>query len=149
MEGGIVVTEVYIPPCGPPKDGPSKDIYRVMGRENIFRMVEDFYHALERSEIRHLFPEDMVGASRKNAAFMVGLLGGPPLYQELYGPPMMRRRHLAVPIDESTRLAWLNCFRSVLKNAESDYNFPAEHLQGFIQFLEGFSAWMVNRKPDA
>ena len=61
-----------------------------MGQENIFKMLEDFYLELEQSSIRHLFPDDVVAASRKSAAFFVGLLGGPPLYQQLYGPPMMR-----------------------------------------------------------
>jgi hemoglobin len=138
---------VYVPPGGPPQGiSPSKEIYARMGEDNIFRMCEDFYGEIGRSSVRHLFPDDLPEASKKIAAFLVGLLGGPPLYQERYGDPMMRARHLKFPIDEAARQEWLRCFKRVLSSAEETYQFPAEHLDGFIHFLEGFSAWMVNRR---
>ncbi len=137
----------YVPPGGPPQGaGPSKAIFGVMGRENIFRMCADFYGELERSEIRWMFSDDMPAASKRIAAFLVGLLGGPPLYHELYGPPQMRARHMPFPIDESARRVWLACFKRTLEGAEDKYAFPSEHLPDFIRFLEEFSAWMVNRK---
>jgi hemoglobin len=115
-----------------------------MGEENIFKMMEDFYGELEQSSLRGLFPADMVAASQKSAAFFVGLLGGPPLYQQRYGSPMMRARHLPFAIDEAARQEWLACFERVLDQASQKYNFPAEHLPGFRAFLHGFSSWMVN-----
>jgi hemoglobin len=115
-----------------------------MGEENIFKMMEDFYQELEKSSLRPLFPADMVAASQKSAAFFVGLLGGPPLYHQRYGSPMMRARHLAFPIDEAARQEWLACFERVLAQAVQKYNFPAEHLEGFRTFLRDFSGWMVN-----
>lgn len=140
------MTAIYVPPGGPPQDGPSREIYALMGREQIFRMLEDVYRELEKSNIRHMFPENMAAASQRSAAFFVGIMGGPPLYQDLYGPPMMRRRHLVIPIDEAARRTWLDCFLRVLDNAEEAYGFPAEHLPGFVKYLESFSAWMVNRE---
>jgi hemoglobin len=137
--------DFFVPPGGPPQvEPPSREIYGVMGQENIFKMMEDFYRELEASSLRPLFPDDMVAASQRSAAFFVGLLGGPPLYQQLYGPPMMRARHLPFPIDEAARLEWLACFRRVLDHA-ADYNFPEQHLEGFWNFLVGFSGWMVNK----
>ena len=137
--------EVYIPPGGPPRvSPPSPEIYAAMGEENIFKMMEDFYGELEQSSLRGLFPADMVAASQKSAAFFVGLLGGPPLYQQRYGSPMMRARHLPFAIDEAARQEWLACFERVLDQASQKYNFPAEHLPGFRAFLHGFSSWMVN-----
>lgn len=137
---------MYVPPGGPPQGiAPSREVYRLMGEENIFRMCRDFYAEIGRSTIRELFPEDLPAASEKIAAFLVGLLGGPPLYQQRYGDPMMRARHLAFAINEAARQEWLRCFRVVLADAPQKYGFPAEHLAGFDRFLEGFSAWMVNR----
>jgi hemoglobin len=137
---------VYVPPGGPPQGiAPSRAIYGMMGEEQIFRMCHDFYAEIGRSSIRHLFPADLPAASEKIAAFLVGLLGGPPLYQQRYGDPMMRARHLVFAIDEAARQEWLRCFRVVLADAPAVYGFPEEHLPGFIRFLEGFSAWMVNR----
>lgn len=138
---------IYVPPGGPPQGiSPSKEIYQLMGQENIFRMCKDFYAEIETSSVRHLFPADLPEASKKIAAFLVGLLGGPPLYQQLYGDPMMRARHLKFPIAEDDRQEWLRCFKVVLDRATETYHFPAQHLPGFIHFLEGFSSWMVNRK---
>jgi hemoglobin len=136
----------YTPPGGPPQGpGPSPEIYRNMGEANIFNMMLDFYKELEKSEIRHLFPPDMEQASKKSAAFFVGLLGGPPLYVQQYGSPRMRARHLPFEIDEPARRIWLRCFDRVLEDAETKYNFPPQHLKGFKDFLQSFSAWMVNK----
>lgn len=136
----------YVPSIDPSRiAGPSREIYAVMGEANIFAMLADFYAELEKSAIRDLFPSDMRAASEKSAAFFVGLLGGPPLYQQRYGAPMMRARHLPFPINETARQEWVACFERVLARAPERYNFPAEHLEGFRAFLQGFSAWMVNR----
>lgn len=140
--------EIYVPPGGPPQVAPpSPAIYARMGEANIFAMIEDLYRELERSWLRPMFPQDMVAASQRSAAFFVGLLGGPPLYHQRYGNPMMRARHLPFPIDEAARQEWLACFDRVLERAPHQYNFPAEHLAGFRAFLVGFSAWMVNTAP--
>lgn len=137
--------EIFVPPGGPPQSGPSRDIYALMGEENIFKMLSDFYKELEKSGIRHLFPPDMEEASKKSAKFFVQVLGGPPLYVIDHGPPRMRQRHFPFEIDEAARRVWLGCFAKVLEGADKKYNFPMQHMQGFKDFLEGFSAWMVNK----
>jgi hemoglobin len=140
--------EIYVPPGGPPRvAAPDPEIYACMGEAMIFAMLEDFYRELEQSKLRTMFPRDMVAAAHKSAAFFVGLLGGPPLYHQRYGNPMMRARHLPFVIDEAARQEWLACFDRVLAHAPEKYNFPAEHLPGFRAFLVGFSSWMVNTAP--
>lgn len=144
--------ELYVPPGGPPQvESPSREIYAIMGEEKIFAMLEDFYLELGKSPISDLFPvgEELVEASKKSGAFFVGLLGGPPLYHERYGNPMMRARHLPFAIDNAARLEWLACFDRVLEDAPTKYQFPAEHISVFRKFLYGFSTWMVNRKSDS
>jgi hemoglobin len=137
---------IYTPPGGPPQGpGPNSAIYKMMGEANIFRMISDLYKELEKSEIRRLFPPDMEEASKKSAMFFVGLLGGPPLYLQKYGSPRMRARHLPFEIDEKARQVWLSCFEKTLQGADEKYQFPMEHMQGFKDFLNGFSAWMVNK----
>jgi hemoglobin len=137
--------EFYIPQGGPPQGmNPNSKIFEKMGQENIYQMIEDFYQELKKSSIHHLFPTDMIEASRRSAAFFVFILGGPPLYQQQFGSPMMRKRHLDFKIDEEARTVWLNCFKTTLQEAEKKYQFPVEHLNEFWSFLERFSAWMVN-----
>lgn len=141
--------EIYVPQMNPGQvAAPSKEIYALMGEANIFKMLEDFYKELEQSSLRGMFPADMVRASQKSAAFFVGLLGGPPLYHQRYGNPMMRARHMPFVIDEAGRAEWLACFERVLADAPVQYEFPPQHLEGFRVFLREFSMWMVNTKTN-
>ena len=136
---------VYIPVGGPPQiDPPSTEIFPALGETGVFQMLEDLYARLEESSVRHLFPEDMVAASRKSGAFFVQLLGGPPLFSQQYGPPRLRARHLPFEIDQAARDVWVACFEDVLENAVERYGFPEEHLAGFRSFLGAFANWMIN-----
>jgi hemoglobin len=140
---------VYVPSIDPAQiRPPSREVYGLMGEAKIFAMIEDFYGELERSPLRPLFPADMAAASRRSAAFFVGLLGGPPLYHQRYGNPMMRARHLPFAITLATREEWLHCFERVLERAVERHRFPAQHLAGFRDFLRDFSLWMVNTETD-
>ncbi|WP_455382169.1 globin domain-containing protein [Salinispira pacifica] len=138
---------IYIPPGGPPQTQiPSAVCYQTMGQENIERMIHDFYGELAESSIRGMFPEDMSESAHKSALFFVGFLGGPPLYQEAYGPPMLRARHLPFPITDRARKVWLACFDRILDRAVEEYSFPEDQLPVFRTFLHQFSRWMVNRE---
>jgi hemoglobin len=140
---------VYTPPGGPPGvERPSGAILEALGEEGVFALLEAFYLELERSELRPLFPPDVRAASRRSAAFFVQLLGGRPLFSEAFGPPRMRARHLPFEIDGRAREVWLDCFRRTLAAEGPALGFPAEHLAGFVAFLEGFSSWMVNVAPE-
>ena len=119
-----------------------------MGEAGIVRMIEDVYRELERSGLRELFPEDMMAAAQRSAAFFVGLLGGPPLYHQRFGNPMMRARHLRFRITPRAREEWLACFERVLTEAPARHGFPAHHLPGFRAFLRDFSLWMVNTEDE-
>ena len=139
--------EIFIPLGGPPQvPPPSPQIYAAMGEKNILRMCEDFYVAIEETEIRPMFQENIREASQKLAAFLVFRLGGPPLYQQKYGPPRLRERHLPFRINEKSRQIWLATFQKTLTDADKKYNFPMQHMASFWMFLEEFSAWMVNAK---
>jgi hemoglobin len=145
-----VTLPVYVPRIDPAQiKAPSRDIYDRMGEASIVAMMEAFYRELERSSLRPLFPADMVAASRRSAAFFVGLLGGPPLYHQRYGNPMMRARHMPFAITMRAREEWLECFDRVLADAPARYGFPDEHLPGFRAFLRDFSLWMVNTEAGA
>jgi hemoglobin len=137
--------EPYVPPQGPPQTRLDPALFQAIGRERIYAMLADFYVELEQSELRPMFPPDMQAASRRSAAFFVQIMGGPPLYSELYGPPRMRQRHLPFAIDAHTREVWLACFDRVLAHAEARYGMPDALKPGFREFLAEFSAWMVNR----
>jgi hemoglobin len=146
------MAEIYTPPQGPPQ-GPPPDpaIFRALGEQGITRMLQDFYLELGRSPLAGLFPrgeEALRAAGAKSALFFIGVCGGPPLYAQRVGPPRMRARHLPFAIGPAQRRAWLDCWEPVLESCGARYGFPEQHLPGFRAFLEGFSAWMVNRDGD-
>lgn len=142
--------DAFVPDLNPAAiPGPSREIFAHMGRDNIYRMLEDFYRELGASSVRAMFPQDLVRASQKSAAFFVQLVGGPQEYSERFGPPRMRARHLRFRITPAARDEWLACFERVLDRAVADYRFPEEHLPGFREFLRGFSRWMVNTADES
>lgn len=140
---------VHVPPGGPGAvERPSPEIFEALGEDGVFELLADFYRRLGDSDIQHMFPEDLIAASERSAAFFVQLLGGPPLFNERYGPPRMRARHIPFEIDGAARATWLGAFRATLDESAEGGVFPADHLPGFLAFLEGFSSWMVNVAPE-
>ena len=139
--------QFWAPVPGPPQgDPPSPELYKTMGEEGFFALLEDFYELLSKSSIASHFPEskaELIQASRKSACFFVGLCGGPPLFHQNFGPPRMRQRHMPFLITMSDREVWLSCFNKVLEQP-GKYAMPEELLPGFVAFLERFSLWMVN-----
>lgn len=126
---------------------PPAAIYHLMGATHIRTMIREFYNRLHTSPIKAMFARrDLEEAIERNSAYFIWLLGGPPLFQEQYGPPRLRARHLPFVITESSRQIWLNTFFDVLDNPQ-DFTFPEEHLDSFKQFLSTFSKWMVNHHP--
>jgi len=126
---------------------PSPAIYAAMGEEKLRNMIRAVYCNLGQSAIASMFPADEAGlmaAADKSALFWITACGGPPLYEETYGPPHMRARHLPFTITEEARRAWLVAWEPVLAVATAEYDMPAEHLAGFRDYLVSFSAWMVN-----
>lgn len=85
-----------------------------------------------------------MAASEKQAEFLIGILGGPPVYMEKHGHPRMRARHLPFAIDEAARQEWLRCFRDALGDG-SAYNLTPEETKSLLEWLTAFSGWMVNK----
>ena len=141
---------VWVPPGGPGGvERPSSAIFEVLGEEGIFELLADVYRRFEGTPIRHLFPPDLLVASERSAAFFVQLLGGPPLFNERYGPPRMRARHIPFEIDERARSVWLDCFEGAVAASAAAGVFPRGEVAGFVAFLRGFSSWMVNVAPES
>ncbi|MBO6738981.1 MAG: hypothetical protein JJ916_03890 [Phycisphaerales bacterium] len=139
---------IWTPPGGPPQtDRIPAAVYEAMGEAQITRFFHAFYRRLGQSSIAHMFPQsekNLMRAADKSAAMFVFLFGGPHLYQQRYGRPMMRARHLPFVIDEPARQEWLRCYRETLDEAPEQYNMPAEHVEAVWKFVVDFSAWMVN-----
>lgn len=88
---------------------------RIGGEAAVRRLVDRFYDLMEEHEnIRKLHPENLAESREKLFLFLSGWLGGPQLYVEKHGHPMLRRRHLPFPIGETERDAWMACMKQAL-----------------------------------
>lgn len=89
------------------------------GAEKLRDIVERFYPKVQAHPLLGpLFPEDIAPVAEKQILFLTQLLGGPHLYSDLYGHPMMRARHMAFPITPERADAWLACMEAALGEAE-------------------------------
>lgn len=92
-------------------------LYDAIGGAPVLRrIVEAFYPKVQAHPLLEpLFPEDIRPVMEKQFMFLSQFLGGPPLYSEAYGHPMMRARHLPFPITRERADAWLDCMRRALE----------------------------------
>jgi hemoglobin len=91
-------------------------IYEAIGGdEAVRRLVEAFYPKVQRNAlIGPLFPEDITPVMEKQHMFLSQFFGGPSLYSDQYGHPMMRARHMPFPITPERADAWLGCMTEAL-----------------------------------
>ncbi|TMV46460.1 globin [Paenibacillus mesophilus] len=104
------------------------------GAETITRLVQAFYPKVQADpHIGPLFPDDIDPVMEKQRLFLTQFFGGPPLYSDMYGHPMMRARHLPFPITPERADAWLSCMKRALAEAGIDPELQAvvlERLKG-------------------
>jgi hemoglobin len=102
------------------------------GEAGLRRLVDRFYDVMDSEPaargIRAMHPPSLETSREKLRLFLTGWLGGPPVYVERFGPPMLRARHLPFPIGEAERDAWLLCMNRALEEQE----MPTE-LRNFLR----------------
>jgi hemoglobin len=88
---------------------------RVGGEAGVRRLVHRFYELMDTAPegraARAIHGADLGPSEEKLFMYFSGWLGGPPLFVERYGHPMLRRRHLHAAIGAAEIEAWLACFR--------------------------------------
>ena len=120
--------------------------YEVIGGETAIRnLVERFYYYMdtlpEAKGIRDIHQADLTSAETKLFKYMTGWLGGPNLYIEEYGHPMLRARHLPFAIGESERDQWMLCMNKAIDEVSMDPRLKTS-LQTALQDL---ATHMINK----
>ncbi|MSP86113.1 MAG: hemoglobin-like protein [Methylotenera sp.] len=112
------------------------------GTEQIHNLVEAFYDVMDTdpkaAPIRAMHAADLTSAREKLFMFLTGWTGGPQLYIERYGHPMLRKRHLPFAIDESARDQWMYCMIKAMHQQGFDEALMtklAEQLYGVADFM--------------
>lgn len=89
--------------------------YEAIGEETLHRLVDNFYDLVaQHPDLALIFPNDFSEIARKQKQFLTQYLGGPALYTEEHGHPMMRARHLPFPITPARAKAWLSCMTQAM-----------------------------------
>jgi hemoglobin len=98
--------------------------YNILGEENgIYQLVKNFYDVMEHDTKAYecLHTHELKDGSipdevkKKLFMFLCGWLGGPNLFQEAYGHPRMRARHMHVKIGTKEKSQWLYCMQNAIK----------------------------------
>ncbi|MDG5789129.1 globin [Evansella sp. AB-P1] len=96
-----------------------KSPFELLGKKKLEDLVDIFYELVsEHPDLTPIFPEDLTETARKQKQFLTQFLGGPPLYTEEHGHPMLRARHMPFPITPKRANAWLGCMEKAMEHTK-------------------------------
>jgi hemoglobin len=88
------------------------------GETGIRTLVDRFYDLMDTApeavHVRALHAANLKVSREKLYLFLTGWTGGPPLYVERFGHPMLRQRHFPFAIGAVERDEWLWCMEQAL-----------------------------------
>lgn len=110
---------------------------RIGGEIPIRQLVRRFYEIMdelpEAYGIRKMHGADLAEMGEKFVKFLSGWMGGPQLYIEQYGHPMLRFRHLPFSIGMDERDQWLMCMDMALTEVVQDVVLRRELSDAFAK----------------
>ena len=129
---------------------PERTPYDIIGGDAALRrLVERFYALMDETPeyygVRKLHPDSLAGSTDKLHWFLSGWMGGPALYAERIGAPMLRARHLPFAIGKAERDQWLACMRRALDDCQAG---TPEFRTWLMQQFFATADWMRNKPGD-
>lgn len=125
---------------------PETTPYELIGQEQGARALANrFYDIMAEEEyakpLYDMHPQPLDRIRQVFFEFLSGWLGGPDLFVEKYGHPMLRKRHMPFPIDQDLRNQWMFCMNKAL-DIEVDNPVLRE---GLKQSLAQLATHMINQ----
>lgn len=118
--------------------------YEEIGAEKLSQLVDIFYGKVgKHPKLKPIFPDDLTETARKQKQFLTQYLGGPNIYSEEHGHPMLKARHLPFPITRDRAQAWLECMSEAMDEVGLEGHFREQ----FFKRLVLTANHMVNQ-PD-
>ena len=115
------------------------------GDAKVRELVDRFYDLMELEpayrELRLVHGSTLESARDKLYLFLSGWLGGPPLYTDKYGHPMLRARHLPFAIGTLERDQWMACMVQAMEETE----VPPELRRALEAAFFKTADWMRNK----
>ena len=93
--------------------------YQLIGGEDGCRnLTEKFYDVMATDpaakELLEIHHHDLTEIRQKFFEFFSGWIGGPALFEQKYGHPRLRARHLPFPVTQQLRDQWMYCMNTAL-----------------------------------
>ena len=125
----------------------SRTPYELLGGDaKVRELVDRFYDLMDfepaYKQLRAVHGNTLDSAREKLYHFLSGWLGGPPLYTDRYGHPMLRARHLPFAIGDLERDQWMACMVQAMEETEVPQELRAALEQAFFKTAD----WMRNRE---
>ena len=99
---------------------------RIGGEAKVRQLVDRFYDLMDSApeavHARALHAASLKRSREKLYLYLTGWTGGPPLYEQQFGHPMLRARHLPFTIGKRERNEWLWC----MERALDEHEMPAD-----------------------
>ena len=113
---------------------------RIGGAEKVRELTHHFYQLMdelpEAYGIRKLHPANLQGSEDKLFKFLSGWMGGPQLFIQEHGEPMLRRRHLPFSIGAAERDQWMMCMKQALQDVVADEQLRNELIASFAKVAD-------------
>jgi hemoglobin len=89
------------------------------GAEAVRRLADVFYDVIDEESptLREMLPASTRNTRRKFFMYLSGWLGGPPLYEQEWGHPRLRMRHMPFSIGDEEAAEWMRCMRQAMQRA--------------------------------
>jgi hemoglobin len=129
-----------------PEEAREISSFDAVGGETAVRaLVDRFYDLMDLEpafhDLRALHPTTLDGSRDKLFWFLCGWLGGPQLYVDRFGHPMLRARHLPFAIGIRERDQWMACMTQAMRERGMHADLAAQLQKAFF----GTADWMRNR----
>ncbi len=93
--------------------------YQILGEDGIRDLTSAFYDIMdelpEAKGLRAMHARDLAPMKEKLAEYLIGWMGGPPLYADKYGTVCMTTPHEPYHIGPEERDQWLRCMDLALE----------------------------------
>lgn len=130
--------------------------YQILGEKGIRKLTDAFYDIMdtlpEAAGVRAMHAEDLGPMKEKLAEYLIGWMGGPPLYAEKHGTVCMTTPHEPYHIGPEERDQWLLCMNMALEQIGASEELvemlkvPMFRIADAVRNREGPSAASTN--PD-
>lgn len=120
--------------------------YRIGGEEKVWELANRFYDVMENdtyaAELLSIHPQPLDRIRHVFFLYLSLWLGGPDIYQQEFGHPRLRARHLPFTVSPALKEQWMYCMRKAMMTTVSDVALAQKLLQALDQLAEH----MINTK---